>query len=364
MARGDQARRVGSGNSTPAELEDLRAKKSAQQFQSMLEDRKKILAHADKLAHSTTKALRHLQKKLGKLQKDVAPVHDQTRTLHLAHTNMGMAITSVQECVEKLRVIQPLHEKIVSGDISNDVEGFMAALHELNNTITFAREHSGLRDLPEVMSALMMARNQAISKLESEYSRMLAAQRPSPTDEDADQPPSKSLQRLINLRDAMVESEASNCVDVFVGVRSTALAAQMRALEEGTLRGVKSTPDLDTHKYTKGKHPFLTVPRAVLNMLRGETRLAQQALPEGDDAEAAAKLCGGPASQLVSLCTTVLRLDAPGQSPGRVLALLDVLGAMRDVQNDLVQVLMGCDKEVWERIDGLVTRLEVKAAEA
>jgi hypothetical protein len=52
-----------NGRSSRTGTEDMRAKKSAQQFQAMLETRKNILTRAEKLANSTTTTLRKLQKR-------------------------------------------------------------------------------------------------------------------------------------------------------------------------------------------------------------------------------------------------------------------------------------------------------------
>jgi len=144
---------------------------------------------------------------------------------------------SVRECAAKMRSVQPLLDMITNGQIHADVDEFMEQLGQLNESITFAQKHKGLRDVPDVLIALKDARRKALSGLEFEYSRVLEAQKPSEEDEEWET--GSEVQALTRLRDALGERGQDETSNLFVKIRSRVVATHLRSLEEALLISIR-----------------------------------------------------------------------------------------------------------------------------
>lgn len=144
---------------------------------------------------------------------------------------------SVRECAAKMRSVQPLLDMITNGQIHADVDEFMEQLGQLNESITFAQKHKGLREVPDVLVALKDARRKALSGLEFEYSRVLEAQRPSEEDEEWET--GSEVQALTRLRDALGERGQDETSNLFVKIRSRVVATHLRSLEEALLISIR-----------------------------------------------------------------------------------------------------------------------------
>ena len=144
---------------------------------------------------------------------------------------------SVRECAAKMRSVQPLLDMITNGQIHADVDEFMEQLGQLNESITFAQKHKGLREVPDVLIALKDARRKALSGLEFEYSRVLEAQKPSEEDEEWET--GSEVQALTRLRDALGERGQDETSNLFVKIRSRVVATHLRSLEEALLISIR-----------------------------------------------------------------------------------------------------------------------------
>lgn len=174
---------------------------------------------------------------------------------------MGLAMHSVRECAAKMRSVQPLLDMITNGQIHTDVDEFMEQLGQLNESISFAQKHKGLRDVPEVLVALKDARRKALSGLESEYSRVLEAQKPSEEDEDWEA--GSEVQALTRLRDALGERGEGETSSLFVKVRSRVVATHLRSLEEALLISIRYHPSPSSPPLLPPRHflfPFMGHP--------------------------------------------------------------------------------------------------------
>ena len=177
-------------------------------------DLRAILSRIEAVSTSSCTVLRKLHRRLEGLEQEVTEVHEATRSLHLAHTNMGLCLDDLAHCTRRLGVARTILSVLgdeQAGQVGTleqrdpidsrahactrtrtrnththmraqapEVEPLVRALADLREAVECALDHPALRDNTEVLGGLAHLRRRGIDALLAHYRRRLTASTPTP----------------------------------------------------------------------------------------------------------------------------------------------------------------------------------------
>jgi len=246
-------------------------------------DRGEALSRIKALEESSSAVIRRLEQRAETLERDVRPVHEGTRQLYAAHTNLGRTVEYIEEVCDRVKGLVRLQEQL-GGEVG-DWDRFMASVVDVTDSLAHFQSQPALAKNELLTSTFFEVRAGALAALEGEYVRVLhdlhdlhGRDRPDARLVATDQ----TGATLLRLRRALAAADSDSAFGLFVQVRSEALLASAEAMR----LSFAGTEVLDT---MAGAHPLVHAPTLIVSSVQFERGLARAAL-EGDGASDGASM--------------------------------------------------------------------------
>ena len=229
-------------------------------------DKGEALSRIKALEESSSEVIRRLEQRAETLERDVRPVHEGTRQLYAAHTNLGRTVEYIEEVCDRVKGLVRLQEQL-GGEVG-DWDRFMASVVDVTDSLAHFQSQPALAKNELLTSTFLEVRSGALAALEGEYVRVLHDLHDTRASDQT------GAGTLLRLRRALTAAESDSAFGLFVQVRSEALLA---SAEEMRL-SFAATEVHDTMA-----HPLVHAPTLIVSAVQFERALARAAL-EGDGA--------------------------------------------------------------------------------
>ncbi|KAF0973245.1 hypothetical protein FDP41_008452 [Naegleria fowleri] len=146
--------------------------KSFSHFEKNLKILEESLNKSEQIKDQIVNILDRFESRFSKLEQEMTTMNERIDVLKVAHDNIDKTIKSVDSTLEKYNRPQAFEKRLEKG-VMNDLEGFLAAMKQNDDTINFFSKHSNYKGADKLEDKCRSLRQKAIQILEQEFQNIL-----------------------------------------------------------------------------------------------------------------------------------------------------------------------------------------------
>nr|CAG4707777.1 unnamed protein product [Naegleria fowleri] len=146
--------------------------KSFSHFEKNLKILEESLNKSEQIKDQIVNILDRFESRFSKLEQEMTTMNERIDVLKVAHDNIDKTIKSVDSALEKYNRPQAFEKRLEKG-VMNDLEGFLAAMKQNDDTINFFSKHSNYKGADKLEDKCRSLRQKAIQILEQEFQNIL-----------------------------------------------------------------------------------------------------------------------------------------------------------------------------------------------
>ncbi|KAG2374334.1 hypothetical protein C9374_010904 [Naegleria lovaniensis] len=281
--------------------------KSFSHFEKNLKVLEESLNKSEQIKDQIVNILDRFESRFSKLEQEMTTMNERIDVLKVAHDNIDKTIKTVDSALEKYNRPQIFEKRLEKG-VMNDLEGFLSAMKQNDDTINFFSKHSNYKGADKLEDKCRSLRQKAIQILEQEFQLILQNVgaksvvmdpfRYRKEDLERDDfdltndliPPDKveqlalisqRLESKIDIRKTYIQLRSkliNSALNVLIPEKKDKTAIQV-ASNLNAIKQLKKKDDemiLSQKYYKKGSHPFIFYMNFYLKLLESERKICMK----------------------------------------------------------------------------------------